>query len=279
MSKYTGATETAQSYYNSEDAFQFYFTIWGGEDIHVGVYESDDEPIADAGRRTVTRMLDLLPPLNADSMVIDFGSGFGGAARQLVNRTDCRVVCLNLSEKQNELNRQKNREAGLANRIEVIDGTFEEVPKPDAQFDVVWSEDSILHASDRVKVIQEANRVLKPGGSLIFTDPMQREDCPEGVLQPIYDRIHLDSLATFSFYRETALANGFDEVAIEDLTPQLACHYGRVQEDLRARKEEIVKIASPEYVENMLTGLQHWVDGGRDGYLAWGILHFRKREA
>ena len=24
------------------------------------------------------------------------------------------------------------------------------------------------------------------------------------------------------------------------------------------------------------TGLQHWVDGGRRGYLQWGILHFRK---
>jgi sarcosine/dimethylglycine N-methyltransferase len=33
---------------------------------------------------------------------------------------------------------------------------------------------------------------------------------------------------------------------------------------------------SEAYVERMLTGLQHWVDAGKAGYLAWGILHFRK---
>lgn len=279
MSQYTDATQKAQEYYNSEDAQQFYFNIWGGEDIHVGLYESEDEPIANASRRTVARMLKMLPPLDKNSQVIDFGAGFGGAARQMVKETGCYVVCLNLSEKQNELNRQKNREAGLEDRIEVIDGTFETVPKPDEVFDVVWSEDSILHASDREKVLREAYRVLKPGGSFIFTDPMQREDCPENVLQPIYDRINLDSLATFSFYRNKAKEIGFEEVEIVDLSEQLPRHYGRVKQDLLSRKDDILKVASEEYVDNMLKGLQHWVDGGQSGYLAWGILHFRKRGA
>ena len=50
------ATRVARDYYNSTDADNFYFHIWGGEDIHVGLYESDDEPIAEASRRTVERM-------------------------------------------------------------------------------------------------------------------------------------------------------------------------------------------------------------------------------
>ena len=48
MGSYSQAVRTAQEYYNSEDADTFYATIWGGEDIHIGLYESEDEPIADA---------------------------------------------------------------------------------------------------------------------------------------------------------------------------------------------------------------------------------------
>jgi glycine/sarcosine/dimethylglycine N-methyltransferase len=74
--------------------------------------------------------------------------------------------------------------------------------------------------------------VLKKGGQFIFTDPMQADDCPEGVLQPVYDRIHLQSLGSFGFYRETAEKLGFETLDMVDLTPNLRNHYARVGEEL-----------------------------------------------
>ena len=56
MNDYSQAVNTARDYYNSEDADAFYATIWGGEDIHIGLYESLDESITDASRRTVEHM-------------------------------------------------------------------------------------------------------------------------------------------------------------------------------------------------------------------------------
>jgi hypothetical protein len=41
----TAATQTARDYYNSADADTFYFQVWGGEDIHVGLYAREGEPI------------------------------------------------------------------------------------------------------------------------------------------------------------------------------------------------------------------------------------------
>ena len=73
------ATRTARDYYNSEDADKFYATIWGGEDIHVGIYESPDDAIADASRRTVARMSALLECPGTGTRVLDIGSGYGGA--------------------------------------------------------------------------------------------------------------------------------------------------------------------------------------------------------
>ncbi len=275
---YSASTDTAREYYNSKDADEFYFSIWGGEDIHVGLYEGPDDPIFSASRRTVERMLDKLPPLTPNHRVLDLGAGYGGAARFLVNRTGCHVTCLNLSEVQNERNREANRAAGIADRIDVIDGTFEDIPCPNEDFHVVWSEDAILHAGDRVQVLSEVQRVLKKGGHFILTDPMQSDDCPPGVLQAVYDRIHLDSLASFKFYREATAKLGMTEVEMDDLSSYLPEHYGRVKAELESRYDEVVSLASKTYVDRMLQGLQHWIDAGKTGYLAWGILHFQKPE-
>ncbi len=273
---YSSAVQTAQEYYNSEDADNFYFAIWGGEDIHVGLYEPKDEPILDASRRTVTRMATRLQNLDRHTRVLDIGSGFGGPARFLARAYGCRVVALNLSEVENIRHREMNETQGLDPLIEVMDGSFEDIPCEDEMFDVVWSQDAILHSGNRVRVLEEVARALKAGGEFVFTDPMQADDCPEGVLQPILDRIHLETLGSPGFYRETAGRLGLEEVSFEVLTSHLSTHYARVLEESEKREEELLQVVSQEYFERMKVGLQHWVDGGKNGYLVWGIFHFRK---
>lgn len=205
---YSAAVSTARDYYNSSDADNFYFTIWGGEDIHIGLYDHPEEPIVDASRRTVQQMASLLEGLGETSRVLDIGSGFGGAARYLAKTFGCRVVALNLSETENDRNRKMNQEQGLDHLIEVVDASFEELPYPKDSFDVVWSQDAILHSGDRSKVLEEVARVLKPGGRFVFTDPMMADDCPKGVLKPILDRIHLEDLGSPGFYRQKRSNSG-----------------------------------------------------------------------
>lgn len=273
--EYTGAVRTAQEYYNSDDADNFYFTIWGGEDIHVGIYESEDEPIFDASRRTVEHMAEKLTGLDSESRVLDIGAGYGGSARYLAKTYGCEVVALNLSEVENERDRQMNAEQGLDHLIDVVDASFEDLPYPDNAFDFVWSQDAMLHSGERAKVIDEVVRVLKPGGEFVFTDPMQSDSCPEGVLQPILDRIHLETLGSPGFYRERAAWLGMAELDYEDHHEQLPNHYGRVLRETEAREDELAGVVSQSYIDNMKKGLGHWVEGGRNGYLEWGIFHFR----
>jgi len=274
---YTETVETAREYYNSDDADTFYYTIWGGEDIHVGIYDSEDEDIRTASQRTVNKMANRLGQLENGSgkHVLDMGAGYGGAARYLANRFGCEVVALNLSEVENEKDRQMNREQGLDDKIRVVDGNFEEVHEPDDSFDVVWSQDSFLHSGNRNLIFEEAARVLKDGGEFVFTDPMQADDCPSGVLQPILDRIHLESLGSPGFYREQAERLGLKEVSFEDHTEQLINHYSRVLDETVKHEDELLKRISRDYIEHMKEGLKHWVEGGENGYLVWGIFHFK----
>ncbi|NLZ99083.1 MAG: SAM-dependent methyltransferase, partial [Micrococcus sp.] len=45
---YNESERVAKAAYDSEDAGAFYSQIWGGDDIHLGLYKTPDEPIADA---------------------------------------------------------------------------------------------------------------------------------------------------------------------------------------------------------------------------------------
>lgn len=273
---YSSAVSTARKYYNSDDADRFYFQIWGGEDIHVGIYESDMEPIFDASRRTVAHMSDMLGDLGPHHRILDLGAGYGGAARFLARYYGCFVVALNLSEVENQRNREFNRAEGLENRIEVRDGNFEDVSYEDASFDVIWSQDAFLHSGNRAGVIREAARLLKPGGVLIFTDPMKTDDCPDAVLQPILDRLHLETLGSPRFYREQCEKNGLEEIGFEDHSPQLPRHYGRVLKETLDREPELRDGISEDYLKHMLRGLENWVAGGDRGHLCWGIFRFRR---
>lgn len=290
----TETTQTARDYYNSCDADRFYLQVWGGEDIHVGMYREADEPIKRASRRTVDQLADRLNSndlrdqnlgqdlsveinqVGSESIVLDIGSGYGGAARRLVDRFDCRVKCVNVSEAENERNRELNDSAGVSDRIEVIDGTFESLPVGDASVDFVWSQDAILHAGDRRRVLAEVDRVLKPGGRFVFTDPMQSDECPDGVLDDVLARIHLTDFGSPHFYRRTAAELGWKDLGFDDHTDQLINHYARVLEATEEQETELLKSISTSYLTQMKVGLRRWVDGGRNGHLAWGIFLFAK---
>lgn len=272
----TDIRDVTEDYYDSDDADTFYSMVWGGEDLHVGIYEQGRD-IREASAETVDRMAAALPKLDESTRVLDIGAGYGGSMRRIVKRFGCHATCLNISETQNDTNRQRTLQAGLRDKLKVVHGVFEDIPEPAASFDVVWSQDAILHSDQRSKVLSEVWRVLKPGGHFVFTDPMQADDVPEGVLQPVYDRLQLNSLGSMRFYREAATALGFETVKQEDLTGHLRTHYDRVREDLVANYDKLRESgASAEYLDKMVVGLENWVKAADAGHLAWGIQLFRK---
>jgi len=275
MSETSTVVKTAQDYYNSDGADKFYSQVWGGEDIHIGLYEGEEDSVFEASRRTVVKLASLLS-LTKDTPVLDIGAGYGGAARYLAKNSGCSVTCLNLSEVQNQRNRLLNLELGLQSLIKVVDGNFEAIPLEDSSFQVVWSQDAILHSGDRQSVLQEVNRVLQSGGEFIFTDIMQRRDCSQKQLQPVLNRIHLDSLGSVEFYQETAATLGWEEIQWLDLSHQLVNHYSHILAVVNRKYEEVVLTCGQDYIDQMKVGLQHWIDAGNQGNIRWGILHFRK---
>lgn len=269
--------DTTKNYYDSEDADNFYYHVWGGEDIHVGLYNEIGESIYEASQRSVEKMTELIKDrVDESTRMVDVGAGYGGTARYFAKKFGCSVDCLNLSDKENELNEEKNKKLGLDHLVKVYGGNFEALPFSDDLYDVAIAQDALLHSGNKKKVFEEVDRVLKSGGDFIFTDPMQADDCPEGVLKPVLERIHLDSMGSVAKYRQMAKDLGWEEVQVEEMPEQLVNHYSSVRKLLQEKYEGLKDKISTAYMDRMIEGLGHWVEKGGQGYLNWGYIHFRK---
>ena len=271
------AVDKAEEYYNSTPADEFYFKIWGGDHIHVGIYNHSKESIKDASPRIVQMMASKLK-LNSNTNLLDLGSGYGGGARYLAKNFGCQVTCLNLCINQNVRNRDLNKKNDLDHLITVVEGNFEDIPFPENSFDIAWSQDAIVHSADRELVVQEVVRVLNDKGEFIFTDLMQTYDCPKSILKPVLDRIQLDSLGSFGFYVEKGRKLGVRKTEVQNLSEHLTTHYQRVMEETQDRYDEMVESCGKEYIDKMIEGLKHWVEAGKNNYLSWGIVHMNKSD-
>jgi SAM-dependent methyltransferase len=123
-------------------------------------------------------------PLRGDERVLDLGCGRGAVlamVAKLVPRG--RAVGLDLwtsdqSGNRPEATRRNLELEGVSDRCEVRTGDMLALPFPDAGFDLVVSsmaihnidERAIRHHARRLQALDEAVRVLKPGGRLVITD-------------------------------------------------------------------------------------------------------------
>ncbi len=78
--------------------------------------------------------------------------------------------------------RARTEQEGLADRIEFVLGDATATGLPDDGVDFVWGEDAWCYVGDKRALVAEAARIVKPGGTIAFTDwltgpePMSAEE-------------------------------------------------------------------------------------------------------
>jgi cyclopropane fatty-acyl-phospholipid synthase-like methyltransferase len=105
--------------------------------------------------------------------LLDVACGSGGPALRIAERTGCSVVGVDTHSDAVSTAQHLAAERSLSKRtrFEVADATGP-LPFPAGSFDAITCIDAINHLPDRTRVIEDWARLLKPGGRLLFTDPI-----------------------------------------------------------------------------------------------------------
>jgi len=124
-------------------------------------HDTDAEGQFDPGFRTYVRVRDTLEQIPPHTTVLDVGCNSGGLGRRLIAEKGCTMSGVDVAPKLVELARAKGYDARVA--------PAEELPFADESFDVVVVSELLEHVFDPRPVLDEARRVLVPGG-LLFGD-------------------------------------------------------------------------------------------------------------
>jgi ArsR family transcriptional regulator len=109
-------------------------------------------------------LLRLMPPL----VVADLGAGEGSSALLLAQRAK-RVIAVDSSAKMIDVGREQARRNAVTN-IEFRLGDIEEVPIPTGEVELAFFSQSLHHALHPARALEEAARILIPGGRIVILD-------------------------------------------------------------------------------------------------------------
>lgn len=111
-------------------------------------------------------------PIAADAVVLDHACGAATDLLLAATRLgpDGYAIGIDITPAMRAVAREAVRAAGLAAQVEIAAGSFEQLPVADESVDVVISNGVLNLAPDKVQVLREAWRVLRPGGQLYLAD-------------------------------------------------------------------------------------------------------------
>jgi arsenite methyltransferase len=158
-----------------------------------------------------------LANLQPGEVVLDLGSGGGIDVLLSARRVGSqgKAYGLDMTGEMLALAEENKRKSGLTN-VEFLKGEIENIPLPDNTVDVILSNCVINLSGDKDRVLQEAFRVLKPGGRLAISDVAVRGEVPAVIRKSmeLWVGCVAGALSDADYHQKLAAA-GFEAIDIE----------------------------------------------------------------
>jgi len=214
-----------------------YEHFWSGKRalaLHFGYFDNRTTKHEDSLLR-LNEVLAGLADIHAHDIVLDAGCGYGGSSIWLAENVGCKAVGMTVVPYQVEKAKSHASKSPAVGKLRFVQSDYAHTGLPDESFSVVWGVESIVHCDNKKTLIQEAYRLLKPGGRLIISEYMLREKPKlskeeHKTLEPWLKGWAMPDLLTPSQYKRLMSDAGFKKIKIHDLSenvePSLKkCYY------------------------------------------------------
>jgi SAM-dependent methyltransferase len=184
--------------------------------------------------------------LSAGDHILEVASGSGGPALYLAKKYQCRITGMDINEEGIKTANQSVASANIPNAKFQLGNVNERLPFADETFDAVMCMDSANHFPDRLAVLREWYRVLKPGRRILFTDPVvitgpvSNEELAARSNIGFFVFMPLET--TQNFIRQA----GFKLIRCEDVTGNVELTSGRWYVSRQKHREDLIKIEGEE---------------------------------
>ena len=134
-----------------------------------------DEDLGQSSWLTAAEALEFirLLALGPGRRALEMACGSGGVTCRMALETDAECVGVDINPHGVEAARARAREQELSSRVSFqLADAAQPLPFPDQSFDAIFCNDAINHFPGRPAVFRDWHRVLRPGGRLLFTDPV-----------------------------------------------------------------------------------------------------------
>jgi SAM-dependent methyltransferase len=195
--------------------------------------------------------------ITSNQHVLEVASGSGGPAIYLATKSGCQLTGIDANASGIETATALARAASQSDKVNfILADASKRLPFEDNTFDGLLCVDAMNHLPDRLAILKEWNRVLRPGKRAVFTDPVVISGPVTNEELALRSSIGLFLFVPSGLNEHLIAQAGFKLVEQEDVTNNAALIGGRWREARQRHKNDLLRIES----ENQFESLQRFFE-------------------